>query len=80
MDRFAELPVDERRLYFEQAAARLGMAPAIVEKDFWVYWVLRKIFSSDLLKHHFVFKGGTSLSKVYRLIERFSEDVDLILD
>ncbi|MBN2292839.1 MAG: nucleotidyl transferase AbiEii/AbiGii toxin family protein [Pirellulales bacterium] len=77
---FAELPTDERRLYFEQAAARIGMSPSSMEKDFWVCWVLKSIFSSHETRQHLVFKGGTSLSKVYGVIERFSEDVDLILD
>ena len=75
MDDFARLPIDERQLYFEQAAAQLGMSPAIVEKDFWVCWALKNIFSSKKLRPHLVFKGGTSLSKVYGVIERFSEDV-----
>ncbi len=43
-------------------------------------WVLRKLFTSTQLKDHLVFKGGTSLSKVYHLIDRFSEDIDLVLD
>ena len=41
---------------------------------------MRKLFTCDGLKGHLIFKGGTSLSKVYGLIERFSEDIDLILD
>ena len=56
------------------------MRPAIVEKDFWVCWVLMKLFSDPFLKDRIVFKGGTTLSKVYQLIDRFSEDIDLVLD
>ena len=56
------------------------MTPAIVEKDFWVTWTLYKMFSNKALAKLLIFKGGTSLSKVYGLIERFSEDIDLILD
>lgn len=56
------------------------MNPAIVEKDFRVCWILKRLFAEPALKDHMVFKGGTSLSKVYRLIDRFSEDIDLILD
>jgi hypothetical protein len=56
------------------------MNPTIVEKDFWVCWILKQIFAEPALKDHMVFKGGTSLSKVYGLIDRFSEDIDLILD
>jgi predicted nucleotidyltransferase component of viral defense system len=80
VDRVALLPSNERSELFRETSAQLGMSPAIVEKDFWVCWVLKNIFSSEQLSPHLVFKGGTSLSKVYGLIERFSEDVDLILD
>ena len=80
MDKVAALGPEERRQLFQETAARRGMAPAIVEKDFWVCWVLKKIFGDSKLKEHIVFKGGTSLSKVFGLIERFSEDIDLILD
>jgi hypothetical protein len=80
VDKVAALPSAQRSDLFREASAILGMSPAVVEKDFWVCWVLKKIFSSRNLKKHFVFKGGTSLSNVYRIIERFSEDVDLILD
>ena len=52
----------------------------MVEKDFWVCWVLKQIFADPAVGPQFVFKGGTSLAKVYGLIERFSEDIDLILD
>jgi len=54
-------------------------SPAIVEKDFWVCWALRHIFTSGGLPGT-LFKGGTSLSKVYGVIERFSEDIDLVID
>lgn len=80
MDKVAFLAPNERNELFHESSATLGMSPAIVEKDFWVCWILKNIFTSQKLKHHLVFKGGTSLSKVYKLIERFSEDVDLILD
>jgi predicted nucleotidyltransferase component of viral defense system len=56
------------------------MNPAIVEKDFWVCWILKRLFSEPSLKDQMVFKGGTSLSKVFGLIDRFSEDIDLVLD
>lgn len=80
MDEFAKQSSAERRLYFEQAAARLGLSPQIVEKDFWVCWILRQLFSLDEFREHLTFKGGTSLSKVYRVIERFSEDVDVAIE
>jgi hypothetical protein len=56
------------------------MNPAIVEKDFWVCWILKHLFEEPTLKTQMVFKGGTSLSKVFGLIDRFSEDIDLVLD
>ncbi len=69
---------DERkRAAFLQAAAEAGREAVVVEKDFWVCWILGMIFSDPELEPHFVFKGGTSLSKVYQVIDRFSEDVDL---
>jgi predicted nucleotidyltransferase component of viral defense system len=80
MDKIAIGPAADRRDLFRESASRLGMNPAIVEKDFWVCWILKRLFTAPVLKDHMVFKGGTSLSKVYGLIDRFSEDIDLILD
>jgi hypothetical protein len=76
--RFLELPADERRLYIEQAATRRNVLPVILEKDFWVCWLLGILFESEFAAS-LVFKGGTSLSKVFGIIERFSEDIDLSL-
>jgi hypothetical protein len=75
---FLELPLDERRLYIEQAAARRNLSPVILEKDFWVCWLLGILFESPFADS-LVFKGGTSLSKVFGVINRFSEDIDLSL-
>src|SRR5262245_36716107 len=75
---FLELPPDERRLYIEQAAVRRNLSPVILEKDFWVCWLLSTLFESQFAGS-LVFKGGTSLSKVFGVIERFSEDIDLSL-
>ena len=80
MDKVAQFSATHRRELFSEAAARLGMTPAVVEKDFWVTWVLDRLFVTPALARLLMFKGGTSLSKVYGLIERFSEDIDLILD
>lgn len=77
MSRFATLPVAERRLLIEQAAARQGVVSVIMEKDFWVCWTLARIFAAPDIAPHAVFKGGTSLSKVFSVIDRFSEDIDL---
>lgn len=80
MDRVARLSAAERSALFSETAAGLGTTPAVIEKDFWVTWVLDRLFRNPELARLLMFKGGTSLSKVYRLIERFSEDIDLILD
>jgi len=80
MDKVARLSQAERSELFSETAVRKGMTPAIAEKDFWVTWTLDKLFAHPKLSRILMFKGGTSLSKVFGLIERFSEDIDLILD
>ncbi len=75
---FLALPANERRLYIEQAALRRSLSPVILEKDFWVSWLLGVLFESPFAGS-LLFKGGTSLSKVFGVIERFSEDIDLSL-
>jgi hypothetical protein len=80
MNRILQLSNEEREQLFSEAAVKIGATPSIVEKDFWVVWVLDKIFKHDRLNKILMFKGGTSLSKVFNLIGRFSEDIDLILD
>lgn len=77
MSRFADLPAEEKEVYVRETAARLNVAPQIVEKDFWVCWTLQLLFSRLEFAAHLVFKGGTSLSKVFKVIGRFSEDLDL---
>jgi hypothetical protein len=79
MDRIAYAPDKERTAIFEDTADKIGTTAFIVEKDFWVSWVLEKIFTDEYLSGILCFKGGTSLSKAFKLIERFSEDIDLIL-
>ena len=76
----ARLPEDERRILFRNTAQKMGMNEAIIEKDFWVCLTLDYLFHRCEWKDVFTFKGGTSLSKCYGLITRFSEDIDLILD
>ncbi len=75
---FLALPGDERHLYIEQAAVRRNVSPVVLEKDFWVCWLLGILFESEFADS-LVFKGGTSLSKVFGVIDRFSEDIDLSL-
>ena len=68
----------ERRDLFLSAAARLGTAVQNVEKDFWVCWTLDALFNGlELGGPRLLFKGGTSLSKAFGLISRFSEDIDI---
>lgn len=62
----------------EAAAQHLGMRPVFVEKDYWVCYVLKNLANSEYVDR-VVFKGGTSLSKAYSCIERFSEDIDLAI-
>jgi len=80
MDAFIHVPREERRLVFEQAQAVLNLPARSVEKDFWVCWTLRQLFGLPRFATYLTFKGGTSLAKVWRLIERFSEDVDIIME
>lgn len=80
MDLFVTSTKDQRRLYCEEASVRLGLPAASVEKDFWVCWMLRELFSLPGWGEHLAFKGGTSLSKAWKLIQRFSEDIDIVID
>lgn len=80
MDDFAKLSSDERRIYFEGTATLRNMQAQIVEKDFWVCWTLKQLFGLPGIGEHLIFKGGTSLSKVFKVIERFSEDIDVSID
>jgi hypothetical protein len=78
-DAFFALSPADRRDALEVAAARSGRAVHLLEKEVWVVWTLNERFTSDFADH-LVFKGGTSLSKAYQAIGRFSEDVDLTYD
>ena len=76
---FLSLPPADRKEALAVAADRSGRPAHLLEKDVWVVWALQTLFSSEL-GEHLVFKGGTSLSKAYGVIKRFSEDVDLTYD
>jgi Nucleotidyl transferase AbiEii toxin, Type IV TA system len=76
---FAQLNAEDRRLAFDAASLGNAAQSVMVEKDFWVSWLLAMLFSQPDLRPHLVFKGGTSLSKVFGVIDRFSEDIDLCL-
>ncbi len=75
----ATASADTRRDAFAIAGERRGLLPLLIEKDFWVCWTLERLFALPGFHDHLLFKGGTSLSKVYGLIQRFSEDIDLSL-
>lgn len=76
---FYHLPKEEKLKIFEQISARTPLPDYAIEKDWWVVQTLRIIFNLEFADH-IVFKGGTSLSKAWNLIDRFSEDVDIALD
>lgn len=80
MDRFINLSEDNRKAAFLKAKGEIGLSEDIIEKDFWVCWTLKELFLLDEIKDNLTFKGGTSLSKVYGLIKRFSEDIDISVE
>ncbi|MCK5581835.1 MAG: nucleotidyl transferase AbiEii/AbiGii toxin family protein [Candidatus Omnitrophica bacterium] len=65
MDKFVLLRDQDKRAYFEVASAELNIMPQLIEKDFWVCWTLKVLFSLPSVGNHLTFKGGTSLSKCY---------------
>ena len=80
MDTVLQLTSEQRVNLFENAAMKTGMDAVILEKDFWVCWTLQELFRVPVMGEHLIFKGGTSLSKVFKIIERFSEDIDVSID
>ena len=78
-EHFFALSRDDQREVLEQARARTDRPTHLLEKDVWVVWALGALFDSPLTAD-LTFKGGTSLSKAYRIIDRFSEDIDLTYD
>jgi len=79
MREFLEMPEERRRLICTEAGAQLNLAEVAVEKDFWVCWTLQRLYALPEWGAHLTFKGGTSLSKGWQLIERFSEDIDIVI-
>ncbi len=69
----------DKREVFNEVSAQINLPPSAVEKDWWVVRALELVFESTIAPHT-VFKGGTSLSKAWNVIDRFSEDIDLALD
>jgi len=80
MDNFLLLKDADKKAYFDVVAHDLGVTPQLIEKDFWVCWILKILFSLPTAGSHLTFKGGTSLSKCYNVIKRFSEDVDVSIE
>lgn len=77
--KFLELTIEQRKEIFIQVSVEQHIPVQAVEKDWWVCIVLRAIFTSEAAQW-FTFKGGTSLSKGWALIQRFSEDIDIAVD
>ncbi|MDY7394552.1 nucleotidyl transferase AbiEii/AbiGii toxin family protein [Aureibaculum sp. 2210JD6-5] len=79
MEEWFKLSENDRRIVINQVSTKTGLLPVAVEKDLWVMIALQAVFSTEVAEH-IVFKGGTSLSKAWGIIERFSEDIDLAID
>ena len=79
MKRIISQPAEIRKQLYTQIGNQLGLHPISVEKDLWVTSVLQVLFSLPYAEC-LVFKGGSSLSKVWNLINRFSEDIDIAVD
>jgi len=80
-EKFLGLSRKDQGEVLEMARAQTGRPTHLLEKDVWVVWTLAALFNSGShLAHDLTFKGGTSLSKAYKVIDRFSEDIDLTYD
>ena len=79
MNNWLNLSKQRQSDLFNQLNRQTGIQQQAIEKDAWVTLVLRMIFSSEI-EQYLIFKGGTSLSKAYHLINRFSEDIDIAVD
>ncbi|ENY54014.1 Hypothetical protein, DUF1814 family [Metamycoplasma alkalescens 14918] len=80
MLKILNLPKFDLNLVIEKTSQKTGISEDIIEKDLWVCFVLKYLFTNFLYKDYLVFKGGTSLSKGFNYIKRFSEDIDIVLD
>lgn len=76
--KFIDIPEDRQREAINTVALQTGLPPSSIEKDWWVTQVLKALHTLPYVEH-IAFKGGTSLSKCWNLIARFSEDVDIAL-
>ena len=80
MEDLLKLLKQDRLDIFTEAQSRLGVNSIVLEKDCWVCWTLETLFNNKELSDNMIFKGGTSFSKSYQLIDRFSEDCDLTIN
>ena len=80
MKNVVNMSKEDKRFIFDITAMNMRIHPSIIEKDFWICYILDFLFNDSKFKDYFTFKGGTSLSKAYNVISRMSEDIDLILD
>jgi Nucleotidyl transferase AbiEii toxin, Type IV TA system len=80
MNGYLALSLEEQRAACLLVQDALQLHAGSVEKDFWVCWTLRELFTLPDIRTYLTFKGGTSLSKAWKLIHRFSEDLDLVVD
>ena len=80
MKQIVNMTNEDKRFIFNLASLKMKSHSAIIEKDFWICYILDYLFNESKYKDYFTFKGGTSLSKAYNVISRMSEDIDLILD
>lgn len=75
----SNLPAVDRRIVFNEIERQKHIIAKAIEKDWWVTVVLRALFTSEYAPY-MAFKGGTSLSKGWHIIDRFSEDIDIAID
>lgn len=80
MDKLLKLSAEELNLVINNTAQKLQIPAALVEKDLWICVLLDYLFKEFKYRDFITFKGGTALSKVHKIIERFSEDIDLVID
>ncbi|UWD35045.1 nucleotidyl transferase AbiEii/AbiGii toxin family protein [Mycoplasma cottewii] len=80
MNKFYVETIRDLKNLIKRSSKKSSIAPEIIEKDYWVSFLLDYILNENKYSKLFTFKGGTSLSKCFNVIKRFSEDIDLILD
>jgi hypothetical protein len=78
MNNWQSISAERQRIIIGNIALQTGYSPHAIEKDWWVTMVLKALFQTSCA-NYLIFKGGTSLSKCWKLIERFSEDIDVAI-